>query len=137
MFANPDNSTICAMLREVRTIAVVGLSPKPSRPSHRIARALKERGYRIIPVRPLIAEILGENVFGRLDEIGEKVDLVNVFRAADQLAPIVDDCLRLGLPRLWIQEGIVNETAAERARMGGIHVVMDRCIWRDLNTICA
>ncbi len=137
MFANPDNGTICAMLREVRTIAVVGLSPKPSRRSHRIARALKGRGYRIIPVRPLVAEILGEKVFGALDEIGEKVDLVSVFRAADQLGPIVDDCVRLGLPRLWIQEGIVDEAAAERARMGGMRVVMDRCIWRDLNTICA
>lgn len=136
MFANPDDGTICAMLREVKTIAVVGLSPRPSRPSHRIARALKERGYRIIPVRPLIAEVLGEKAYARLDEIGERVDLVNVFRSADQLGPIVDDCLRLGLPRLWVQEGIVNEAAAEHARMGGIDVVMDRCIWRDLNTIC-
>lgn len=136
MFANPDDGTICAMLRGVKTIAVVGLSPRPSRPSHRIARALKERGYRIIPVRPLIAEVLGEKAYARLDEIGEKVDLVNVFRSADQLGPIVDDCLRLGLPRLWVQEGIVNEAAAEHARKGGIDVVMDRCIWRDLNTIC-
>ena len=137
MFANPDQHAICAMLRQVKTIAVVGLSPKPSRPSHRIARALKERGYRIIPVRPLIAEVLGEKAYARLDEIGEKVDLVNVFRAADQLGPIVDACLRLGLPRLWIQDGIVNEAAAEQARAGGIDVVMDRCIWRDLNSICA
>jgi predicted CoA-binding protein len=137
MFANPDQHAICAMLRQVKTIAVVDLSPKPSRPSHRIARALKERGYRIIPVRPLIAEVLGEKAYARLDEIGEKVDLVNVFRAADQLGPIVDSCLRLGLPRLWIQEGIVNEAAAEQARAGGIDVVMDRCIWRDLNSICA
>jgi predicted CoA-binding protein len=137
MFANPDHHAICAMLRQVKTIAVVGLSPKPSRPSHRIARALKERGYRIIPVRPLIGEVLGEKAYARLDEIGEKVDLVNVFRAADQLGPIVDACLRLGVPRLWIQDGIVNETAAEQARAGGIDVVMDRCIWRDLNSICA
>lgn len=136
MFANPDNGAICAMLMQVKTIAVVGLSPRPSRPSHRIARALKQRGYRIIPVRPLIADVLGEKAYARLDEIGEAVDLVNVFRAADQLGAIVDDCLRLGLRRLWIQEGIVNE-AAERARAGGIDVVMDRCIWRDLNSICA
>jgi len=137
MFANPDNGTICAMLRQVKTIAVVGLSPKPSRPSHRIARLLKARGYRIIPVRPLITDILGETAYASLDAIGEKVDLVNVFRSADQLGSVVDDCLRLGLPRLWVQEGIINEDAAERARMGGIEVVMDRCIWRDLNTICA
>ena len=137
MFANPDNGAICAMLSQVKTIAVVGLSPRPSRPSHRIARAIKERGYRIIPVRPLIADVLGEKAYARLDEIGEEVDLVNVFRAANQLGAIVDDCLRLGLRRLWIQEGIVNEAAAERARAGGIDVVMDRCIWRDLNSICA
>jgi predicted CoA-binding protein len=136
MFANPDESAICAMLGPVKTIAVVGLSPNPSRPSHRIARALKGRGYRIIPVRPLIAEVLGEKAYARLDEIEEKVDLVNVFRSADQIGPIVDDCLRLGLPRLWIQEGIVNNKAALRAREGGIDIVMDRCIWRDINTIC-
>ncbi|MEO8166097.1 MAG: CoA-binding protein [Betaproteobacteria bacterium] len=93
--------------------------------------------YRIIPVRPLVAQVLGETAYARLDEIGERVDLVNVFRSADQIGAIVDDCLRLNLMRLWIQEGIVNEAAAERARRGGIEVVMDRCIWRDLGTICA
>jgi predicted CoA-binding protein len=137
VFANPDRDAICAMLRQVKTIAVVGLSPRPARPSHRIGRALKERGYRIIPVRPLVAEILGEKVYSSLAGIGERVDLVNVFRSADQLGPIVDDCLRLGLRRLWIQEGIVNEDVANRARAGGMEVVMDRCIWRDLNSICA
>lgn len=137
MFTNPDNGRICAMLGQVRSIAVVGLSPIPSRPSHRIARALKQKGYRIIPVRPLVADVLGEKAYASLEEIGQRVDLVNVFRCADQLGPIVEDCLRLGLPRLWIQEGIINEEAAERARMGGIEVVMDRCIWRDLNAICA
>jgi len=137
MFANPHNGAICAMLREVKTITVAGLSPKPSPPSHRIARSLKERGFRIIPVRPLMAHVPGEKAYASLDEIVEKVDLVNVFRSADRLGPIVDDCLGLGLPRLWIQEGIVNEAAAGRARAGGIEVVMDRCIWRDLNSICA
>ena len=137
MFVNPDNGAICALLKQVKTIAIVGLSPNPARPSHRIARALKGRGYRIIPVRPLITEVLGEKAYARLDEIGEKVDLVNVFRAADQLGPIVDACLRLDLPRLWIQEGIVNEAAAGQARAGGMEVVMDRCIWRDLNSMCA
>lgn len=137
MFANPDAGAICTLLKDVRTIAVVGLSPKPTRPSHRIARALQARGYRIIPVRPLVDEVLGEKARASLGDIGEKIDLVNVFRAADQLGPIVDDCLRLALPRLWIQEGIVNEAQARRARDGGIEVVMDRCIWRDLNSLCA
>lgn len=137
MFSNPDRETICAMLKAVRTIAVVGLSPKPARPSHRIARALKEKGYRIIPVRPLVDQVLGEKAHASLADIDEPVDLVNVFRAADQLGPIVDDCLRLGLPRLWIQDGIVNEAEAGRASAGGMQVVMDRCILRDLNSLCA
>lgn len=137
MFENPPASAICAMLAQVRTIAVVGLSPQPARPSHRIARAMQSRGYRIIPVRPLVAEVLGERAYGRLGEIDAAVDLVNVFRAARELDPIVDECLRLGLKRLWIQLGIVNTAAAERARAGGMLVVMDRCIWTDLNDICA
>jgi predicted CoA-binding protein len=137
MFTNPDAAGICAMLGQISTIAVVGLSPQPARPSHRIARALQSRGFRIIPVRPLVAEVLGERAYARLADIGQPVDLVNVFRAASQLDPIVDECLRLGLKRLWIQLGIVNAAAAERARAGGMQVVMDRCIWTDLNGICA
>jgi predicted CoA-binding protein len=137
MFSNPDARTICAMLKAVRTIAVVGLSPRPTRPSHRIARALKEKGYRIIPVRPLVDEVLGEKAHASLADIDEPVDLVNVFRAANHLRPIVDDCLRLGLPRLWIQDGIINEVEAGRARTAGMQVVMDRCILRDLNALCA
>ncbi len=125
------------MLRTVKTIAVVGLSPKSARPSHRIAHSLQRAGYRIIPVRPLVAQVLGQTAYARLDDIGERVDLVNVFRNADQIGQVVDDCLRLNLPRLWIQEGIINEPAAERARSGGMQVVMNRCIWRDLVTICA
>lgn len=124
------------MLGKVRTIAVVGLSPQPARPSHRIARAMQSRGFRIVPVRPLVNEVLGEKAYARLGEIDCPVDLVNVFRAARELDPIVDECLRLGLKRLWIQLGIVNAAAAERARAGGMQVVMDRCIWTDLNGIC-
>jgi uncharacterized protein len=136
MFANPPLDSICAMLRQVRSIAVIGLSPNPARPSHRIARALKERGFRIIPVRPLIKEVLGEKAYPRLSDIETPVDLVNVFRSADQIGPIVDECLATGARRIWIQEGIVNDGAAEKARAGGIEVVMDRCIWRDLNGAC-
>jgi predicted CoA-binding protein len=136
MFSNPPLADICAMLRTVHSIAVVGLSPNPARPSHRIARSLKERGFRIIPVRPLVQEVLGEKAYGRLSDLGQTVDLVSVFRAADQLGPIVDECLEIGIRRLWIQEGIINSAAAEKARAGGIEVVMDRCIWRDLNGAC-
>lgn len=137
MFQNPDIGEICAMLREVKTIAVVGLSPVPTRPSYRIARALQGAGYRIVPVRPLVPKVLGEPAYSRLQELPQPVDLVNVFRAARFIDGIVDDCVRIGVKRLWIQEGIVNEPAAERARDAGIRVVMDRCIWRDYNGICS
>ena len=137
MFANPAPAQICAMLRPVKTIAVVGLSPRSERPSHRIARALQARGYRIIPVRPLVAEVLGERAYGRLSDIEEPFDLVNVFRAPRELDAIVDECLRLGLTRLWAQQGILNAGAGARALAGGMQVVMDRCIWTDLNGICA
>jgi len=125
------------MLREVKTIAVVGLSPLATRPSYRIARAMQGAGYKIVPVRPLVSKVLGEPAYARLADLPQPVDLVNVFRAARFIDTIVDDCIRLGLKRLWIQEGIVNEAAAERARDAGIRVVMDRCIWRDYNSICS
>lgn len=128
---------ICALLRQSHAIAVVGLSPIPTRPSHRIARGLQSRGFRVFPVRPLVATVLGEKAYARLTEVPAPIDLVNIFRAAHELDPIIDDCLALGLPRIWIQEGIINERAAERALAGGIEVVMDRCIWRDLNGGCA
>jgi predicted CoA-binding protein len=136
MFVNPDIGQICAVLREVKTIAVVGLSPRATRPSYRIARALQGAGYRIIPVRPMVAKVLGETAYTRLDEVPDGVDLVNVFRAARFVDGIVDACLRRGYRRLWVQEGIVDERAAERARDAGLWVVMDRCIWRDYNGLC-
>ena len=137
MFANPPMEKICALLRQTHTIAVVGLSPNPTRPSHRIARGLQSRGFRVIPVRPLVETILDEKAYARLAEVQAPIDLVNIFRTARELDPIIDDCLALGLPRIWIQEGIVNDRAAERALAGGIEVVMNRCIWRDLNGGCA
>lgn len=125
------------MLREIRTIAVVGLSPLPMRPSYRIARAMQGAGYRIVPVRPLVKTVLGEPAYARLRDIPHGIDLVNVFRAARFIDGIVDECLELGIPRLWIQEGILNEAAADRAQAAGMTVVMDRCIWRDYNGICS
>lgn len=137
-FENPDPRKLCDMLRnEVRTIAVVGLSPRPHRPSHHIAAGLQRAGFRVIPVRPLVKEVLGETAYPDLSSVPVPVDLVNVFRAAGQVGPIVDECLRLGLKRLWIQEGIVNEEAALRAQGGGMTVVMDRCILRDYRALCA
>ena len=128
MFANPTPDEIRSLLGRVRTIAVIGLSPRPERPSHRIARRLKEWGYRVIPVRPAVKEVLGERAYARLSDLPQKPDLVDVFRSADEVGPIVEDCIALGIPALWIQEGIVNEPAARRARDAGLFVVMDRCI---------
>lgn len=136
MFANPDIGEICNMLRDVKTIAMVGLSPLAKRPSYRIARAMQGAGYRLVPIRPLVAEILGEKAFASLSEVQGPIDLVHVFRPARFLDPIVDECISRGFKRLWVQEGIYNEAAADRATKNGITVVMDRCIWRDRNGPC-
>ncbi|HNQ56320.1 MAG TPA: CoA-binding protein [Candidatus Desulfobacillus denitrificans] len=136
MFRNPDPEAICALLREAKTIAVVGLSPNPARPAFRIAQALQRFGYRVIPVRPKVESVLGEKAYGSLSEVPEKIDLVDVFRAPEHVGPLVDECLRLGIRRIWLQDGVVNEEAAEKAVAGGMTVVMDRCIWRDLENLC-
>ena len=137
MFRNPAPEDLCALLREVKTIAVVGLSPNPDRPAFRIARALQGFGYRVIPVRPKVESVLGEKAYAALSEVPEKIDLVDVFRAAEHVGPLVDECLRLGLKRLWLQDGIVDEAAAAKAVAGGMTVVMDRCIWRELVNLCS
>lgn len=136
MFANPDIGDICYLLRDIKTIAEVGLSPLKKRPSYRIARGLQGAGYRIIPVRPYVDEILGEKAYASLSDVPDAVDLVHVFRPARFLDGIVDECLAKGFKRLWIQEGIINERAALRASEQGMLVVMDRCIWRDRNGPC-
>lgn len=135
MFRNPSASAIRELLAEVRSIAVVGFSPKPERPSHRIGRALQGFGYRVIPVHPALAEGLGEKAYRRLRELPEPPDLVDVFRAPEHVEAVVDDCIAIGVRRLWLQDGVVNEAAAERAAAAGITVVMDRCIWRDYRAL--
>lgn len=130
-FQNPPDDAIRALLGRVRTIAVVGLSPKPGRPSYAVARAMQGFGYRIVPVRPAVAEVLGEQAYARLADIPFAVDLVNVFRAAEHIPAVVEECLAIGAPAIWIQEGIVHEEAAARARAAGLTVVMDRCIYKD------
>ena len=131
MFTNPTPDQLRSLLREVKTIAVVGLSPNVARPSYRVSRAMQGFGYRIVPVRPAVSEVLGEKAYARLSDIPFEVDLVDVFRNPDDVGPIVDECIALGVKRLWLQDGVVNEEAAERARAAGITVVMDRCVWRD------
>ena len=130
-FRNPDDKTLRALLRNVKTIAVAGLSPQPARPSYRVAQAMQRYGYRIVPVRPLVDEVLGEKAYPSLADIPFPVDLVDVFRAAEHIPAIVEQCLALHLPAIWIQEGIIHEDAAHQAQTGGVTVVMDRCLLKD------
>jgi len=136
-FQNPSSNEIKALLARVKTIAVVGLSPKPNRPSFVVARAMQGFGYRTIPVRPAVDTVLGEKAYPSLAEVPDQIDLVDAFRAAEYLDDLVDECIRLKLPALWIQEGIVNLAAAERARGAGLFVVMDRCIYKDYVSLLA
>ncbi|KPK19845.1 MAG: CoA-binding protein [Betaproteobacteria bacterium] len=137
MFENPSDEDRRALLRRVKVIAVVGLSPNPARPSHGVARSMQRFGYSIIPIHPTAAEVLGAKAYRRLSEVPDPIDLVNVFRRSEFIGPIVEDCLALGIKAIWIQEGIVNEEAARRAREGGMTVVMDRCIYRDHRQLCS
>jgi len=130
-FQNPTAEEIKALFSRAHTIAVVGISPMPNRPSYHVAKAMQGFGFRIIPVRPLVKEVLGEAAYPSLAEVPEPIDLVDTFRAAEHIDALVDECIRLKLPALWIQEGIVNEPAAERARAAGLLVVMDRCLYKD------
>lgn len=133
---NPSTEEICRLLREVHTIAVVGLSPNTSRPSFRVAQALQSFGYQIIPVRPLVTEVLGEKAYADLESLPQIPDIVEVFRAAEHVPAIVDSCIKLGIKNLWLQDGVVHEEAALRAQQAGIAVVMDRCMFRDHTQLC-
>jgi len=137
MFVNPKTDEVAKLLRTARTIAVVGLSPDRTRPSHGVAKALQRFGYRIIPVNPFAESILGEPAVASLDQLpealgpDERIDIVDVFRRRDYVAGIVDECIRLKLPALWLQESVIDERAAARAVQEGIFTVMDRCLFRE------
>jgi len=135
MFTNPSVDEIINILKDTKTIAVVGLSPKPKRPSHSVSKAMQGFGYSIIPVRPAIDDVLGEKAYADLESIPAdllaKIDMVDVFRAADKISPIIDACIKLKIPLIWLQDGVVNEAEALRAQAAGITVVMDRCVYRD------
>lgn len=122
---------VAKLLRESRTIAVVGLSAKPWRASHGVSRYMQSRGYRIIPVNPLESEVLGERAFADLDAVPEPVDIVNVFRNREFVGEIADAAIRIGARALWMQEGVWHDGAAAKARAAGLAVVMDRCILQD------
>ena len=116
------------ILKNSRTIAVVGLSPKPDRPSYGVARYLQGQGYRIIPVNPGAQEVLGEKAYPNLSAIPERVDVVDIFRRPEDVLPVVEEAIKIGAKYIWMQEGIVNDQAAEKARRAGLAVVMDRCM---------
>lgn len=127
-FANPPDQAVRALLERARRIAVVGLSPKPERDSHRVARYLQQRGYDIVPVYPREEEILGAKVYRRVQDIPGGVDLVDVFRRGEDLPEVVEDGLASRAPAFWFQLDCVNEDAARRAQRAGAAVVMDRCL---------
>lgn len=131
MSASSQADPITDLLTRIRTIAVVGLSDNPLRPSHGVSAYLQSQGYRIIPVNPNIREALGEQAYPSLSEVREKVDLVNVFRRPQYVDEIVEQTIQRKIPALWLQEEVVNETAAAKARQAGIFVVMDRCILQE------
>jgi len=139
-FTNPASDEIRQLLHKVHSVAVVGLSPNPARPSFMVARGLQSLGYRIIPVRPrhggaevrpMVDEVLGEKAFPNLESLPELPDIVDVFRAAEHVPAIVESCIKLGIKYLWLQEGVVHQAAAQRAKEAGITVVMDLCMWRE------
>ena len=127
--SEPD--PILALLARTQTIAVVGLSNNPLRPSYGVAAYMQSHGYRIIPVNPRISESLGETSYATLADVPEKIDLVNIFRRSEYVDEIVDQAIQLKAPAVWMQEEVINERAAEKARQAGILVVMDRCILKE------
>lgn len=127
----PSDTEIIDLYRESRRIAVVGLSPRPYRPSHFVAARMREFGFDVIPVNPMVAEISGVKVYASLRELPFPVELVNVFRAAEHIADIIDQCMDRKARAIWLQEGVVDVDSATRARNAGILTVMDRCIYKE------
>jgi len=123
-----QSDPIAEILRQAKTIAVVGLSDNPLRPSHGVAAYLQAQGYRIVPVNPQIEEALGERSYPSLLDVPEKIDIVDIFRRPEFVEEVVDQAIQLKVPAVWMQEEVIHEKAAEKARKAGIFVVMDRCI---------
>jgi uncharacterized protein len=127
----PHSDPIGDLLNRAKTIAVVGLSGNPMRPSHGVSAYLQSQGYRIIPVNPHIRECLGETAYASLLDVPDKIDIVDVFRRSEFVEAIVDQAIRLKVPAVWMQEDVIHQAAAEKARKAGIFVVMDRCILKE------
>ena len=126
-----EADVIAKILNEARTVAVVGLSSRPDRPSYGVAKYLKSAGFRVIPVNPEETEVLGERAYAKLEDVPEKIDVVDVFRRPEFVPEIVESAIRVGAKAVWMQQGVVNEPAAERARQAGLAVVMDRCMLKE------
>ncbi len=131
MFENPSDEVIKEILTTARRIAIVGLSDKVGRDSHRVAAYLKNKGYQIYPVNPTIKEVLGLRAYSRLEDIPEGIDVVDIFRAPEHVPPIVESAIAIGAKVVWMQLGVVNEEAAQRALAAGLQVVMDRCMMQE------
>lgn len=131
MASIPQLDPITELLSHAKTIAVVGLSNDPLRPSHGVSAYMQSQGYRIIPVNPQIESCLGEKAYPSLLDVPEKFDIVNIFRRSEFVEEIVDHAIRLKVPAIWMQEDVTHEKAAEKARKAGIFVVMDRCILKE------
>lgn len=126
-----DQKVIDTILDEMKTIAVVGLSSDASRASNGVSRYMQSRGYRIIPINPNEASVLGEKSYSRLEDVPEKIDLVDIFRRSEEAGQHVDEAIRLGARGVWLQEGVIDEAAARRALDAGLAVVMDRCLLKE------
>lgn len=130
-YALPSDDAMRALFKRVKTIAVVGLSPKENRPSHHVAKHMQDFGYEIIPVRPAVTEVLGAKAYASLPEIPFEVDLVNVFRAPKYVAEITEQCIDRNVSALWLQEGVVDVESANRSYQQNIFTVMDKCIYKE------
>ena len=119
------------ILNEYRTVAIVGLSPDPSRPSHRVASYLLRHGYVVIPVNPETQEIFGKTSYPDLSSVPEPIEIVDIFRRSEEVMPIVDEAIKIGAKVVWMQEGVINEEAASKARDAGLLVVMNKCIFKE------
>jgi hypothetical protein len=130
--ATAEDAAITEILASARTIAVVGLSGKPYRASFGVTETLQESGYRIFPVNPNESEVLGEKCYARLEDIPEKIDIVDIFRKPEFVPEIVDAAIRIGARAIWMQEGVEDEGSAEKARRAGLFVIMDNCIAKEI-----
>jgi predicted CoA-binding protein len=128
MATSVQSDPITEILQRAKTIAVVGLSDNPLRPSHGVAAYMQSQGYRIIPVNPQIQEALGEKSYASLLDVPEKIDIVDIFRRPEFVEEVVDQAIQLKVPAIWMQEEVIHEKAAAKARNAGIFVIMDRCI---------